>query len=211
MASIHQPFLFRWNDVDAQSDLNRLRLVLESLPDEDFMSELEQERGRGRNDYPILPCWTACGPRRQISPSAGGIWLWIEGTIRPSNVDYDESGHLFCTCPQTHVIRKMVFRGFEKDRKCLKFQCPAVGGPPGLHAHRPGYLALGEALPGAIVGGAGERTDRSLSGAGASRGEEPARGEADPGRDGHRSNASARLRLGDHARVVYTAPPWGMR
>ena len=46
MASIHQPFLFRWNDVDAQSDLNRLRLVLESLPDEDFMSELEQGRGR---------------------------------------------------------------------------------------------------------------------------------------------------------------------
>jgi len=54
-----QPFLFSWKEIDEASDLDRLRLVLSTLPDESLVSYLEQRRGRGRNDYPIRPIWNA--------------------------------------------------------------------------------------------------------------------------------------------------------
>ena len=59
MATIIQPHMFSWKDIEADSDLNRLRLVLSVLPDEDFVCLLEQLRGRGRDDYPIRPTWNA--------------------------------------------------------------------------------------------------------------------------------------------------------
>lgn len=59
MATILQPYMFSWKDIEADSDLNRLRLVLAVLPDEGFVSMLEQRRGRGRDDYPIRPVWNA--------------------------------------------------------------------------------------------------------------------------------------------------------
>jgi hypothetical protein len=57
MAYIPQPHLFTWKQIDEASDLDRLRLVLEALPDEQFMQFLEKQRGQGRDDYPIRPCW----------------------------------------------------------------------------------------------------------------------------------------------------------
>jgi hypothetical protein len=57
MAMIPQPYLFSWKEIDADSDLNRLRLVLSFLPDELLVSHLETRRGRGRDDYPIRPTW----------------------------------------------------------------------------------------------------------------------------------------------------------
>ena len=59
MALILQGFLFKWEEVDARSDLDRLRLVLEVLPDEALMRKLEAARGRGRDDYPVRACWNA--------------------------------------------------------------------------------------------------------------------------------------------------------
>ncbi|MGA2642389.1 MAG: transposase [Spirochaetia bacterium] len=63
MASITQKTLFGWDQIEALGDLRRLRLVLDSLPDEALMKKLEQERDRGRDDYPIRPMWNAlvCG------------------------------------------------------------------------------------------------------------------------------------------------------
>ena len=40
-------------------DLERLRLVIEYMPDEDLMRRLEKERGFGRDDYPIRGMWNA--------------------------------------------------------------------------------------------------------------------------------------------------------
>ncbi|ADN03001.1 transposase of ISLsa3, OrfA [Spirochaeta thermophila DSM 6192] len=40
-------------------DLHRLRLVLENLPDEELMQQLEQRRGRGRNEYPVRAMWNS--------------------------------------------------------------------------------------------------------------------------------------------------------
>jgi hypothetical protein len=59
MATIPQPSLFMWDEIDAASDLDRLALVLSVLPDEELVRTLEQLRGRGRDDYPVRPTWNS--------------------------------------------------------------------------------------------------------------------------------------------------------
>jgi hypothetical protein len=51
--------LLKWYQIDAASDLERLSLVLEAIPDEPLMKTLEQERGRGRDEYPIRATWNS--------------------------------------------------------------------------------------------------------------------------------------------------------
>lgn len=59
MAIIPQQSLFVWSEIENLGDLERLRLVLEYMPDEELMKVLEQERGNGRNDYPIRAMWNS--------------------------------------------------------------------------------------------------------------------------------------------------------
>jgi hypothetical protein len=59
MAKLLVPYLFKWQEVEAKSDLERLRLVLEHLPDETLMKKLEAHRDKGRDDYPIRPVWNS--------------------------------------------------------------------------------------------------------------------------------------------------------
>lgn len=59
MAQISQASLYSWEDIDTASDLDRLRLVLAVLPDEELMRALEERRGNGRNEYPIRAVWNA--------------------------------------------------------------------------------------------------------------------------------------------------------
>ena len=59
MAINRRPSLFSWRSVESRSDLDRLRLVLETLPDEELMKRLEAKRGRGRNDYPVRAIWNS--------------------------------------------------------------------------------------------------------------------------------------------------------
>jgi hypothetical protein len=59
MATLSQKPLFGWDQIEALGDLKRLQLLLDNLPDEPLMSKLEQERDRGRDDYPIRPMWNA--------------------------------------------------------------------------------------------------------------------------------------------------------
>lgn len=59
MAIIRDPSLFSWKNVESKSDLDRLRLVLEVLPDEELMVRLEAQRGRGRDDYPVRALWNS--------------------------------------------------------------------------------------------------------------------------------------------------------
>ncbi len=58
MARIAQR-LFSWDQVEPLSDLRRLKLVLDQLPDEVLVSTLERERGKGRDDYPIRGLWNS--------------------------------------------------------------------------------------------------------------------------------------------------------
>ncbi len=58
MASI-QKNLFSWQDLEEIGDLRRLQLVLETLDDECLMRKLEEERGKGRDDYPVRAVWNS--------------------------------------------------------------------------------------------------------------------------------------------------------
>ena len=59
MATIINPFLFSWNDVEACSDLDRFYLVRDNLPDEKMVMELEDRRGKGRDEFPVRAMWNA--------------------------------------------------------------------------------------------------------------------------------------------------------
>ena len=59
MAKVRVAYLFKWQDIEAKSDLERLRLVLDHLPDEGLMKKLEAQRDKGRNDYPVRPVWNS--------------------------------------------------------------------------------------------------------------------------------------------------------
>ena len=59
MAIIPQKQLFGWEEIEALGDLERLRLVLDHLPDELLMRILEAERGNGRDDYPVRVIWNS--------------------------------------------------------------------------------------------------------------------------------------------------------
>ena len=59
MAIIAQKQIFRWKDVEELGDLERLHLILKYLPDEKLMKVLEEERGKGTDDYPVRPTWNS--------------------------------------------------------------------------------------------------------------------------------------------------------
>ena len=59
MASITQKTLFGWKEIDALGDLERLNLVLKTIPDEALMCCLEKERAHGRDDYPVRAVWNS--------------------------------------------------------------------------------------------------------------------------------------------------------
>jgi len=57
MAIIAQKKLFGWKEIEELGDLDRLRLVLQWLPDEPLMQALEHKRGKGRDEYPVRGIW----------------------------------------------------------------------------------------------------------------------------------------------------------
>lgn len=59
MAHIIAPRFFSWNEVEARSDLDRFYLVRDNLPDEEIITELEDNRRNGRDDYPVRAMWNA--------------------------------------------------------------------------------------------------------------------------------------------------------
>lgn len=59
MAIIPQQTFFVWNEIEKLGDLERLRLVVEHMPDEELMQTLEKDRGNGRDDYPIRAMWNS--------------------------------------------------------------------------------------------------------------------------------------------------------
>jgi hypothetical protein len=59
MPIIPQQELFSWEEIEELGDLERLRLVLAHLADEGLMRQMEKERGRGRDDYPVRAVWNS--------------------------------------------------------------------------------------------------------------------------------------------------------
>ena len=59
MAIIPQQTYFEWTDLEKLGDLERLKLVINYMPDEKLMQTLEKQRGKGRNDYPVRAVWNS--------------------------------------------------------------------------------------------------------------------------------------------------------
>lgn len=59
MAIIYEQSLFSWNDLESLGDLERLKLVIDNLPDDDLMFALWKKRKNGRKDYPIPVVWNS--------------------------------------------------------------------------------------------------------------------------------------------------------
>lgn len=59
MAIITQKKLFGWKEIEDLGDLERLYLVLNYLPDEKLMRVFEEERDKGRDDYPVRAVWNS--------------------------------------------------------------------------------------------------------------------------------------------------------
>ncbi|QSZ26574.1 transposase [Aceticella autotrophica] len=59
MAIIPQQTFFVWSEIEKLCDLERLKLVIEYMPDEELMQALEKERGKGRDDYPVRAMWNS--------------------------------------------------------------------------------------------------------------------------------------------------------
>ena len=59
MAIIYQPSLFSWKDVDDLGDLERLQLVIESMPDQALLAALGSFRGSGRNTHKLESMWNS--------------------------------------------------------------------------------------------------------------------------------------------------------
>ncbi len=59
MAIIPQQSLFSWEQVEELGDLERLLLVMESMPDEQLMQKLERKRGYGRDKHPVRGMWNS--------------------------------------------------------------------------------------------------------------------------------------------------------
>ncbi|MDD2630758.1 MAG: transposase [Methanomicrobiales archaeon] len=59
MAIIPQKKLFGWREVEELGDLERLVLVLESMPDERLVRAMEEVRYKGRDDYPVRAVWNS--------------------------------------------------------------------------------------------------------------------------------------------------------
>lgn len=59
IAIVPQLELFGWEEVESLGDLVRLRLALEHLPDEKLMVQLERERSKGRDEYPVRAMWNS--------------------------------------------------------------------------------------------------------------------------------------------------------
>jgi Transposase DDE domain./Transposase domain (DUF772). len=53
---IRQP-LFAWNALEDSPSIRTIRDFLQAVPDHDLLAGLEQQRGRGRDDYPVRVLW----------------------------------------------------------------------------------------------------------------------------------------------------------
>jgi hypothetical protein len=83
MAIIYKRSLFSWKDVESLGDLERLKLVLENLPDENLMCILEKKRKQGRNDdgaaWEKIKSWFCFKP-------------WLPPIFSPKVVQLDQVG-----------------------------------------------------------------------------------------------------------------------
>lgn len=59
MKIITQLSAFDYEKISILGDLERCKLLIDNVPDEKIVNKLMEIRGKGRNDYPIIPIWNS--------------------------------------------------------------------------------------------------------------------------------------------------------
>lgn len=59
MKIIPQISVFDYSEIEILGDLERCKLLIENVPDEKIVNKLIEIRGKGRNDYPVIPVWNS--------------------------------------------------------------------------------------------------------------------------------------------------------
>lgn len=103
MAIIPQQTLFVWNEIENLGDLERLRLVIEYMPDEELMEKLEKEHKNGRDDYPVRAMWNAI--------LAGVVYQHI--SVESLRRELSRNGQLRIMCG-FHTAKTKKYRGEKK-------------------------------------------------------------------------------------------------
>jgi len=108
MGIIAQKRLFGWKEIEGLGELQRLRLVLKSLPDRALLRALARERGRGRDDYPVVGMWNAL---------VAGV-VYQHPSIESLRRELSRNGQLRWECGLTGVPTSWAFTRFL--RKLMK-------------------------------------------------------------------------------------------
>jgi len=59
MKIISQISVFDYSEIEILGDLERCKLLIENVPDEKIVKKLVEIRGKGRNEYPVIPVWNS--------------------------------------------------------------------------------------------------------------------------------------------------------
>ncbi len=120
---------FSWEQIDEISDLKRLELVLDALPDEDIIRALKAMRKNGRNEYPVEPMWRAT--------IAGVVFQHesIESLIRELNRNSELLNRCgFCPIPIQHIDKYSLEQDENGGRpKVVVKQFPIYSTAPSSH------------------------------------------------------------------------------
>ncbi len=84
---------FSWADVEQRPELQRLQRVLDAMPDGDILDALEERRGHGRDDDPVVAMWRAMlsgfpalprqsAPKRVVSEAGGETVIYLPQPLR---------------------------------------------------------------------------------------------------------------------------------
>lgn len=57
MKIISQISVFDYSEIEILGDLERLKLAIENMPDEEIIKKLRKIRKNGRNDWPVEAMW----------------------------------------------------------------------------------------------------------------------------------------------------------
>jgi hypothetical protein len=114
----------------SESEINTASVVLESACSKhpDLMERAEYlSADRGYDSGPFVSnLWDKYGIKPIVDIK--NMWKDPDNTKmvpKTDNVVYDYKGCVFCYCPVERNKREMTHGGFEKDRKSLKYKCPA--------------------------------------------------------------------------------------
>lgn len=135
--------LFAWDRMEDSPSLKVIRDFFKKLPDGRLLESLSEQRGKGRNDYPVRVLWFCAllqpllrHPTMRLTLEdlernadlrrKGDSERLLEGA-GIKNIVYDEAGTISCydMTTETPVRHEMAYIGHEAKRGTLKYRCPA--------------------------------------------------------------------------------------